>query len=85
MTFCIDCHTQTAGGLRCPKCHGAFLAHSALIETAQRDRELLRMVYDEKLNGQRLANRLGISKVRAREKILLAEKREALRKAQGVA
>lgn len=77
---CIDCG-KPAGGLRCKACHGKFIAAQALAATASRDAEVLTMVDDEKLSGQRLASRLGVSRTRARTMIRNARNREARRKA----
>jgi DNA-directed RNA polymerase specialized sigma24 family protein len=78
-THCIDCGRATAGGLRCKSCHGLYVARQALVETAEVDRTILAMVDEEHLTGQRIAARLGISRVRARQKIVRAREREAMR------
>jgi hypothetical protein len=84
-TYCIDCGTETAGGVRCKACHGAFLRLESLKATAQADRNLLADVDREKLNGGRLAARLGISRVRGVQKIRIAREREAKRVELGIA
>ncbi len=81
---CIDCGKPSVG-LRCRACHGKFVKRQALIETAGRDRALLDMVVGENLNGQRLANRLGVSRVRASQSVRLARSRETERQAAGIA
>ena len=81
-TTCIDCGTETlSGGLRCRKCHGAYMRRLSLEATAGTDRSLLAEVEKEGLNSSRLAARYGISRVRATQKIALARKREAARQA----
>jgi hypothetical protein len=71
---CIDCG-RVASGLRCKDCHGKFIARQALLETAKRDAAVLQMVGEEHLSGQRLADRLGVSRTRARQLIRAAERR----------
>lgn len=80
---CIDCGRPTAGGLRCRTCHGRELARRALSATADDDQALLAMVSDEGLTGNRLAVRLGVSRVRAYGKIRLARRRERARQEEG--
>lgn len=80
-TYCIDCGKETAGGKRCRRDHGAYIRARALEETTERDRELLEMIARENLNGQRLATRLGVSKVYVSHRIRLAKDRTARRAA----
>jgi hypothetical protein len=90
--ICSDCGNETAGGIRCKNCWGKEVARRALIETAERDRELLRMVEEDRLEGQsgyhnggtRLAARLGVSHVRGIEKIRLARQRTKRREELGI-
>lgn len=82
---CIDCGAEIGpGSTRCKKDHGAFLARQSLVDTADSDRVLLTLVEAERLNGPRLAARLGISKVRGTQKIKQAREREARRQELGV-
>lgn len=81
---CIDCG-RPSSGLRCRACHGKFVKHQSLVETAGRDRALLAMVDEEHLSGTRLATRLGVSRVRASQSVHLARTREAERGAAGIA
>lgn len=83
-TYCIDCGDPTSGGLRCKRDHGRFLALKALTDTAAADAELLREVRDEGLNGQRLGNRIGVTRVRGWQKIKKARTRQAKREALGI-
>ncbi len=83
---CVDCGAEIGpGSTRCKKDHGAYLARVALHDTATSDRDLLTMVDAERLNGPRLAARLGISKVRGTQKIKAAREREARRQELGIA
>lgn len=75
---CVDCG-RSSEGFRCRSCHGEYLRRQALTETADRDAELLKMVREEKLSGQRIADRLGISKTRALEKVHEATRRDKAR------
>ncbi len=83
-TLCADCGAPTSGGYRCKPCHGKFIKRQSLLETLERDSALLGMVDGEKLSGQRLATRLGISRVRASQSVRLARKRHAERSAAGI-
>jgi predicted DNA-binding protein (UPF0251 family) len=75
---CIDCGNESTG-LRCKVCHGKYIAERALAETAVRDAQVLDMVDREHLSGQRLADRLGISRTRTRKLIARARQRAELR------
>lgn len=83
-TTCKDCGEPTAGGMRCKHCHGAFIRRVALTQTTDRDRELLAMVAADNLAGQRLADRLGVSRTRAQQLITKAREREERRRALGI-
>jgi predicted DNA-binding protein (UPF0251 family) len=76
---CIDCGNPT-GGLRCKPCHGAFLRQESLRATEQSDAELLAMVDGESLSYQRLADRLGVSKQAASQRVKGARRRTEERK-----
>ena len=80
--YCIDCG-EPSTGLRCRDCHGIEMNRRALAETALRDASILEMVNVEHLSGQRLADRLGVSRPRASRLIKLARKREDQRVAAG--
>lgn len=71
---CVDCNRPTSG-IRCKTCHGAYLRLESLRATEADDQELLAMVEGEKLNGQQVATRYGVSKTRAYEKIKSAKRR----------
>jgi len=80
-THCLDCgKTTLSGGLRCRACHGELQRRLALAQTADYDRRLLEEVERDRLNGQRLATRYGISRTRATQKIALARRREEQRR-----
>ncbi|HEY6568566.1 MAG TPA: hypothetical protein VI341_13705 [Actinomycetota bacterium] len=79
MSSCVDCGRPT-GGIRCRPCNGRLIAATALAQMADADRELLRQVDEEGLDGGRLAIRLGVSRTRAYKKIAEARAREARRK-----
>jgi predicted DNA-binding protein (UPF0251 family) len=82
LATCIDCGKPIGdGSLRCIEDRGRHLKAESLVATAASDREILAMVDTEGLNGTRVAARLGISRVRARERIMLARSREAERTA----
>jgi hypothetical protein len=79
--LCIDCGVNPTTGLRCRTCYGRYKARQVLDETADRDRELLDMVDRERLSGQRLADRLGVSRVAATNRVREARRRGAERQA----
>lgn len=90
-TYCIDCGRPTQGGTRDKACWGKEVALRSLRETADRDRELLQMVEEDRLGqsgyhngGTRLAARLGVSHVRGIEKIRLARARTKRREELGI-
>lgn len=84
MTNCVDCGKETTGGVRCKPCHGAFMRRTALEETADRDRSILAMADGEKLSGDRLAARLGVSRTSAAKGLRVARVREEKRRKLGI-
>ena len=81
---CVDCGKPIGQGLRCVEHRSAYLRLKALRDTAATDRDLLRMMEEEKLNMGRVATRFGISRTGARRKIIMAREREAKRVAAGI-
>jgi predicted DNA-binding protein (UPF0251 family) len=83
LATCIDCGAEIGdGSTRCVPDRGRWLKAESLRATAEPDREILRMVDEEHLNGTRVAARLGISRVRAGQRIALARSREEERRAR---
>lgn len=79
---CLDCG-EPATGLRCRKHHGVELLKRTLRETAENDREILRLRDTDKLSYGRIGTRYGVSKTRARNKVIEARRREKVREQMG--
>ena len=77
--YCLDCG-KPCTGLRCAKDHGLYLFKQTLRETAADDAELLRLRDEEKISFNRLGIRYGVSRTRARQKVINARRREEARR-----
>ena len=77
---CVVCGKVIGrGSQRCILHRGQETRRRTLIETTERDRVLLLMVDDEHLTGQRIADRLGVSRTQAYQKVKLARFRQRAR------
>jgi len=82
---CIICGAPVGeGALRCVLHRGEEVRRRTLLETAERDASLLAMVDGERLSGQRIADRLGISRTQAYQKVKLARHRQKAREDLGI-
>lgn len=77
MNQCVDCGAPTTG-VRCRQHHSDNLRRRHLADTLQTDVMILEMVGEGASSGD-VANRLGISRSRAADKIIVAKERMAKR------
>jgi DNA-directed RNA polymerase specialized sigma24 family protein len=75
---CADCGKPTSG-TRCAEHNRAFQRLRFLKETAEQDAQVLRWRDDEQLSSEQIAQRLGISRTRAADKVHDARRREKQR------
>lgn len=78
MNKCTECGRPTRG-TRCRTCWKAHARLEFLRATAAEDRLVLDFVDQEGLSARKVADRLGVSRVRAHQKIRDARRREELR------
>ncbi len=76
--YCIDCGAATSGA-RCRPCNGKFIALEAARDFDAEDRAIL----EEGVSGERLADRLGLSRQRGYTRIKDARRRQELLKQEG--
>lgn len=81
---CIDCGKPISpGATRCATDRGKHLQRQHLIDTASTDALVLNMLAEKATSGD-IADRLGISRTRAADKVHEARRRQAKREELGI-
>lgn len=75
---CLDCGKDVITGIRCRNCNGLFTRREHAKRLEEEDRALLRLIAEEGLTSQRLADRMGVSRQAADMHIKGAKRRLAL-------
>jgi predicted DNA-binding protein (UPF0251 family) len=75
---CLDCGKDVITGIRCRNCNGAFIKREHASRMEEDDRALMKLIEEQGLTSQRLADRMGISRQAADMHIKGARKRLAL-------